>query len=112
LARSSSDRPKPIRYDVDTWIVIRADPAIPAAIITRQRTADGREYYRAVSWDLDRDKRLLIGRSATLGGADNLVRYRTRCHPSRVHTTSWIGRSDLRADRKSTQEVEVSGFSG
>ena len=75
MARSSSDRPKPIRYDVDTWIVIRADPAIPAAIITRQRTADGREYYRAVSWDLDRDKRLLIGRSATLGGADNLVRY-------------------------------------
>jgi len=75
LARSSSDRPKPIRYDADTWIVIRADPAIPAAIITRQRTAAGREYYRAVSWDLDRDKRLLIGRSATLGGADNLVRY-------------------------------------
>jgi len=75
LASRNSDRPKPIRFDADTWIVIRADPAIPAAIITRQRTADGGEYYRAVSWDLDRDKRLLIGRSATLGGADNLVRY-------------------------------------
>jgi len=75
LAWPNSDRPKPIRFDVDTWVVLRMDPCLPAAIITRQRTVDGREYFRAVTWDLEPDNRLLIGRSATLGGADNLVKY-------------------------------------
>jgi len=75
LARPNSARPKHLRYDVNTWIVVRADPVLPAAIITRQRTAEGVEYFRAVTWDLDPEQRLLIGRSATLGGADNLVRY-------------------------------------
>jgi len=71
-----SDRPKPIRYDQDTWLVMRNSAVLPAAIITRQRTADGVEYFRAVSFDLDPEQRLLIGRSASLSGADNLVRYK------------------------------------
>jgi len=71
----TSDRPKPIRYDYDTWLVMRLDPVLPAAIITRQKTAEGVEYFRAVTWDLDPENRLLIGRSATLGGADNFVLY-------------------------------------
>ena len=71
----SSDRPKPIRYDHNTWLVMRLDPVLPAAIITRQKNADGVEYFRAVTWDLNPENRLLIGRSATLSGADNLVRY-------------------------------------
>jgi len=74
LAWPNSYRPKPVRYDMDTWLVLRADPVLPAAIITRQRTGDGLEYYRAVIWDRDPEARLLIGRSASLGGADNLVR--------------------------------------
>ena len=77
MAWPNSDRPKPIRYDYDTWLVMRNDPVLPAAIITRQKTADGVEYFRAATWDLEPEKRLLIGRSATLGGADNLVRYKT-----------------------------------
>ena len=75
LAWPNSDRPRPIRYDVNTWIVLRHDPVLPAAIITGRKTAEGIEFFRAVTWDLDPEKRLLIGRSATLGGADNLVRY-------------------------------------
>ena len=31
-----SDRPKPIRYDHDKSIVMRLDPVVPAAIITRR----------------------------------------------------------------------------
>lgn len=68
-------RPKPIRYDVDTWVVMRDDPVLPAAIISRQRAREGVEYFRAVTWDLDPAKRLLIGRYASLGAADDAVRY-------------------------------------
>ena len=81
MALPSSDRPKPIRYDFNTWLVMRNDPVLPAAIVTRQRTAEGAEYFRAVTWELDPEERLLIGRSATLGGADNLVRYPTPLPP-------------------------------
>ena len=76
MALPKSDRPKPIRYDFNTWLVMRLDPVLPAAIITRQKTAEGVEYFRAVTWELDPEKRLLIGRSASLGGADNLVLYK------------------------------------
>jgi len=55
---------------------MRHDPVLPAAIITRQKTAEGVEYFRAVTWDLEPENRRLIGRNATLGGADNLVRYK------------------------------------
>jgi hypothetical protein len=66
--------PKPIRYDVDTWLIMRNDPVLPKAIITRQ-TQDGREYYRVVTWDLDPAQRTLVGRYASLEEANAAVRY-------------------------------------
>lgn len=68
-------RPKPIRYDADTWLVMRNDPVLPEAIITRQQTPDRREYFRAVTWDLDPRKRMLIGRYPDLQSADEAVNY-------------------------------------
>lgn len=72
--------PPPIRIDQDTWVCLRANPVLPAAIITRQH-AQGREYFRAVSWDLDPEERHLIGRYASLGEANDAVLLRTRPLP-------------------------------
>ena len=32
---------RPIRYDTETWLVMRYDPVLPAAIIHRLRNPDG-----------------------------------------------------------------------
>jgi hypothetical protein len=77
----SRKRPKPIRYDIDTWLIMRGDPVLPAAIITRQHTADGHEYFRVVTWDLDPAERLLVGRRGSLLEADALVLHK---HPDPV----------------------------
>ena len=66
--------PPPIRYDRDTWICMRGDPVLPAAIIPRQRAGE-REYFRAVTWDLDPARRLLIGRYPSLELANEAVLY-------------------------------------
>lgn len=70
--------PTPIRYDIDTWLVVRNDPAIPKAIIRRFVHRDtGRDYYRVVTWDLDPEKRKLIGRYKSLDEANAAVLYDT-----------------------------------
>ena len=74
-ARRSGARPRPIRYDTETWIVMRSDPVLPAAIIFRLRNPDGREFFIAVRWDLEAAGRRLIGRFESLEDADHAVLY-------------------------------------
>jgi len=68
-------RPRPIRYDHDTWLVMRNDPVLPAAIIQRLRDPAAREFFILVGWDLDPVGRRMIGRYASLAEADDAVRY-------------------------------------
>lgn len=75
-ARSTNGaRPRPIRFDHDTWLIMRNDPVLPAAIIQRLRDPNGREFFVVVAWDLEPDGRRMIGRYATLEDADSAVRY-------------------------------------
>ena len=75
-ARSTNGaRPRPIRFDHDTWLIMRNDPVLPAAVIQRLRDPNGREFFVVVTWDLDPDGRRMIGRYATLVDADSAVRY-------------------------------------
>jgi hypothetical protein len=74
-ARRSGARPRPIRYDSETWIVMRSDPVLPAAVILRLRNPDGREFFVTVKWDLDPAARRLIGRFESLEDADRAVLY-------------------------------------
>ena len=81
-ARSTNGtRRRPIRYDHDTWLVMRTDPVLPAAVILRLRNPDGRNFFVAVSWDLDPDERRMVGRFANLEEADGAVLY---SHPNPV----------------------------
>jgi hypothetical protein len=73
--RSAQARPRPIRYDVDTWLVMRNDPVLPAAVILRLRNPDGSEFFVAITWDLDPGKRRLVGRYRSLDDADRAVLY-------------------------------------
>jgi hypothetical protein len=68
-------RPRPIRYDHDTWLVMRNDPVLPAAVIQRLRDPREREFFIVVTWDLDPRGRRMVGRYATLNYADDAVRY-------------------------------------
>jgi hypothetical protein len=77
-------RPKPIRYDVDTWLVMRNDPVIPKAVIQRVRHRTGSDKYLLFKWDLDPTKRKLMNVVDTLDKADNLVRYELP-QPGRAH---------------------------
>ncbi len=66
--------PKPIRYDVDTWLVMRTDPVLPTAIVRRFTLKETRrDFYRVVTWDLDPEKRKLIGRYKSLDEANGAV---------------------------------------
>lgn len=69
------NRPKPIRYDVDTWLVMRNDAELPKAIIERRRDARGDDVFMVSRWALDPDARVLMSMQPTLGEADDLVRY-------------------------------------
>jgi hypothetical protein len=68
-------RPRPIRFDHDTWLVMRNDPVLPAATILRLRSSDTREFFVTVTWNLDPENRRMIGRYATLQDADAAVLY-------------------------------------
>jgi hypothetical protein len=72
---TNSARPRPIRFDHDTWLIMRNDPVLPAAIIQRLRDPGGHEFFVVVTWDLDPDGRRMIGRYGTLEDADSAVRY-------------------------------------
>jgi hypothetical protein len=66
--------PKPIRYDVDTWLVMRTDPVLPKAVIKRVHGAGG-DRYLLLQWDLDPAKRVLRGVHESLEKANELVLY-------------------------------------
>src|ERR1700712_2267550 len=68
-------RPRPIQFDYDTWLIMRNDPVLPAAIIQRMRDPRGQEFFVVVSWDLAPEGRRMIGRYGTLEDADSAVRY-------------------------------------
>jgi hypothetical protein len=65
--------PKPIRYDVDTWLCMRTDPVLPKAAIQRLRDRGGVEKYLLVKWDLDPTKRALMGVYESLEKANEMV---------------------------------------
>lgn len=68
-------RPKPIRYDLDTWLIMRSDQVVPKAVIQRVRDRKGADQYLLFRWDLDPSKRKLMGVYDELAKADSLVRY-------------------------------------
>ena len=69
-------RPRPIRYDLDAWLMMRNDPVLPAATIYRRRNPDGREFFLTVTWDLNVRKRHLVDGYGNLDDADGAVLYR------------------------------------
>lgn len=66
---------KPIRYDADTWLCVRNDPALPKAIIRRFRDAKRGDVYLVIKWDIDPAKQVLMASAPTLERANELVRY-------------------------------------
>ena len=88
--------PWPIRYDTDTWLCMRNDPVLPRAIIKRVQVIDNRtsqrvEKYRAVTWDLDPSKRMLIGYFTDVGSANDAVRFDIPKNVTRVTGTKAFG---------------------
>jgi hypothetical protein len=103
-ARSTrNSKPRPIRYDIDTWLLMRDDPVLPAAIIVRLRGPGSQEFFVAVCWDLDHEKRRMIGRYATLQNADAAVLYE--------HSTPIVPRPDEELEayrqRQEREAVEI-----
>ena len=68
-------RPKPIRYDRDTWLVMRDSAVLPKAIIRRYIDRRGRDQYLVIRWDLDPSQQRLMSVCDSLERADDLVRY-------------------------------------
>ncbi|MGN7799042.1 hypothetical protein [Leifsonia sp. 22587] len=68
-------RPKPIRYDRDTWLVMRDHPVLPKAVVHRFTDKRGTDQYLVIRWDLDPAKRRLMAVCESLERADELVRY-------------------------------------
>jgi hypothetical protein len=78
-------RPKPIRYDLNTWLVMRNDPVCPKAIVRRVHHRDGHDRYLVIKWDLDPAKCQLMSVVDSLDRADDLVRYDVQ-PPDDVHS--------------------------
>lgn len=75
---------------------MRNDPVLPKAIIKRVYVIDKRtnrrvEKYRAVTWDLDPSKRMLIGYFTDVGQANDAVRYDIPKNVARVTGTKAFG---------------------
>lgn len=68
-------RARPIRYDVDTWYVMRNDPDHPKAVIERRRDGNGEDVFFVSRWALDPADRVLMGMVPTLERADLMVRW-------------------------------------
>jgi hypothetical protein len=66
---------KPIRYDRDTWLVMRNSDVLPKAVIQRFTDRKGVDKYLLVQWDLDPAKRRLMAVCDSLERADRLVLY-------------------------------------
>lgn len=72
-----SGKPKPIRYDADTWLVMRNDPAVPKAVIQRVHGRDkAGDRYMVFSWDpVDTTKRRVMGVKESLDDANEFVMF-------------------------------------
>lgn len=72
-----SGKPKPIRYDVDTWLVMRNDPVSPKAVIQRVHGRDNAgDRFMVFSWDpVDTTKRRMMGVKESLEAANEFVKY-------------------------------------
>lgn len=68
-------RAKPIRYDTDTWLVMRDSPVLPKAVIRRYTDKRGIDQYLVNRWDLDPAERRLMAVCESLERPDDLVRY-------------------------------------
>lgn len=67
--------PRPIRFDVDTWLCMRNDPVLPKAVIQRVHHRDGGDRYLVFRWDMDPAKRQLMNVCDSLEKANELVRF-------------------------------------
>lgn len=67
--------PRPLRYDVDTWLCMRNDPEHPKALIQRRRDGRGDDVFFVHRWSLDPAERVLMGTVPTLERADQMVRW-------------------------------------
>jgi hypothetical protein len=72
---SAPNRPKPIRYDVDTWLCMRNDPEHPKAVIERRRDGRGDDVFLVSRWHISPSSRTLMGTAPTLERADLMVRW-------------------------------------
>lgn len=66
--------PKPIRFDADTWLVMRSDAVLPKAVIQRVHHAEG-DRFMLFKWDTDPAKRMLMSVVDSLERANELVKY-------------------------------------
>ena len=73
--------PRPIRYDRDTWLVMRDDDVLPKAVIKRFTDRKHIDQYLVVHWDLDPAKRVLMAVTDSLEKGDRLVLYDTGRRP-------------------------------
>lgn len=71
----ASTLPKPIRFDGDTWLCMRNDPAVPKAIIRRYRDIKRGDVYLVVKWALDPADQQLMSSATSLEAANELVRF-------------------------------------
>lgn len=72
-----TEKPRPIRYDADTWLVMRNDAVIPKAVIQRVHGRDNSgDRFMVFAWDpLDTSKRRLMGVKESLEDANEFVKY-------------------------------------
>ena len=71
----TSSLPKPIRFDGDTWLCMRNDPAVPKTIIRRYRDVKRGDVYLVVKWALDPADQQLMSSAPSLEAANALVRF-------------------------------------
>ncbi|WP_431279889.1 hypothetical protein [Leifsonia poae] len=86
-------RPRPIRYDHDTWLVMRDSDVLPKAVIKRFVDRRKVDQYLLILWDLDPAKQVLMAVCDSLEKADRLVLY-----DNRNPTGYWNGPPNPRHD--------------
>lgn len=68
-------RPKPIRLDPGTWLVIRDGPDMPTVVLERRRNGRREDVFSVAKWALDPAERMLMGTTPTPERADMMVRW-------------------------------------
>lgn len=54
---------------------MRSNPVVPKAVVRRYRDRKGKELFVLIRWDIDEQKRVLMGVYESLEAADALVRF-------------------------------------